>query len=74
MSFCPAPVIAQLLQHHREDEGARVVVGGIALASIRDGKDRMLQHSRVIGQRIQMIEFQFRQLIQSSLGVARAEN
>ena len=53
----PESVHAELRQQHRENEGASVVVGGIALGTIGDGKDGVLQHSYIIGERGHMSEF-----------------
>ena len=67
-------ILFHLPQQHCKNERARIVVRGVSLAAVRDRKDRVLQHSGVIGQPIQVIQFQLRQLIQRSCGVMRAEN
>jgi hypothetical protein len=53
----PWVLFTQLRQQDGENQRARVVVGGVALGSIGDGEDRVLQHSRVIGQRVHVSEF-----------------
>jgi hypothetical protein len=58
---------SQLFQLHSQYESAGVVVGGISLFAVRDGKDGMLQHSGVISHPAQMVQFERRQLIQSTI-------
>ena len=54
----------QLCQQHGENKCASIVVCGIALSTVRDGEDRVLQHPRIIGQPIHVMEFQCRQPVQ----------
>src|SRR5882762_5053863 len=68
--ICPLTLISvqlpltQLPQHNSKYQSAGVVVRGISLSAVRDREDRVLQHPSVVGHPIQMIQFQFRQLIQ----------
>ena len=61
---------AQLVQQNSKNKCAGVVVGGVSLGPIGNGKDRMLQHSGVVGECIHVIEFQVGKLIQEFLGRA----
>src|SRR5882724_5783900 len=49
--------LAQLLQQYCKSECASIVVGGVSLSTVRDREDRVLQHSSVVGQRVDLIEF-----------------
>lgn len=62
-----------MVQQHRENERASVVIGGISLSVIRDREDGVLQNSRVISQPVQMVQFNFRQVIQRLLSRASGE-
>src|ERR1700680_4147867 len=63
----------QLFQQHCENECAGVVVRGIALTVVRGCEDRVLQHSSISGQPMQVIQFQSRELIPRFEGNAGRE-
>src|SRR5271168_3707593 len=58
-------------QLHSENQGARIVVGGISLFAVGDGEDGVLQYSGVVGQAMQVIQLQLWQLIQRFLAGPR---
>ncbi len=49
-------VLHFVLQHHREQQCPRVVIGTVPVVAIGHVKTRMLQDARVIGQRVQVIQ------------------
>src|SRR5579863_8124200 len=56
----PQLLLSHLLQQNCENEGASIVVGGVALGVVGDGEDCVLQHSGVIGQPIKVLQVQRR--------------
>ena len=50
------PVLAQLLQQHRQQQGAGVVVGAVPLREIGDGVGGVLEHPRRVGHPRQVVE------------------
>ncbi len=56
--------VTQLTQQDGKNKSTCIVVCGVSLPAVRDRKDRVLEYPSVIGHPIQMIQFQFRQLIQ----------
>src|ERR1700694_5816069 len=49
------PFFSQLCQQHGENKCASIVVCGIALPTVRNGEDRVLQHPRIISQSIHVM-------------------
>ena len=62
-----------MLQQHRKDESAGIVVCCISLPAVRDREDRVLEHSIIVSHATKVIQLQFRQLIQRFLNHARRE-
>ena len=60
-------------QRRRKNKSASIIVCCIALSAIRYRENRVLQHSRAIGDPTEMIQVQFRQLVQRLLSRARGE-
>ena len=56
-------IVAQLLQHHRQNQGAGVVVRAIALGEIRHREAGVLKDAGRIAHAIQVVELQVRQLL-----------
>ena len=50
------PVLAQLLQEHRQQQGPGVVVGAVALGEVGDGVGGVLEHPRRVGHPRQVVE------------------
>ena len=58
----PLRLLAQLAEEDRQNEGARVVVGAVALGEVGDAEDRVLEDAGGIGHPGEMVELQLRQL------------
>src|SRR5438477_5195443 len=56
-------LLSRFLQLHCENKRPSIVVGGISLTVVWNREDRVLEHSSVVSQLIDVLQVQFRQLI-----------
>jgi hypothetical protein len=66
---------AKLLQPYCGDQGARIVVSGVALGIVRHGHYSVLHHPGTVGHSVQMVELWQRQVVLGrGLSLHRAKN
>ena len=63
LSFSIRP---KLLHPNRHDQGAGIIVRGVALVMIRNGEHGMLQHSRLVSHSTEMIQLHRRQTVDAT--------